>query len=484
MKPNLFLIIIVLCAMKSFSQTQWTYTTTPVLAYDTVWGAYGQPSCIYYNDTLRMYYGVASFVSGDTVPRGRIHYAWSVDGINWTKYAGNPVLNIGSPGQWDDEWLDTPEILWDDNEFKLYYYGDSVYMTGAVNASIGLATSQDGINWTKQGIVLQKGNADDWDGNFIESPALYHDPSSGVYALWYSAQDTVGWIKIGLAVSADGVNWIKDTANPCLENGVFNSWDDMFVAMPSVIRSEGVFEMWYSGVKWATQYDSVRVGYAVSLNGKDWIKYPGNPVLYALPGDSSEFVAVDVVWDSLNNEYKMWYENKNTTGTHAIFYTTSPRNILFSPTCITSINNDTTITQSDTISLSATGGNFYQWYPSEGLNNPNIANPIASPDTTIQYRVLIVSNTCITVDSVLITVLPTSVNEQNQIEQNLVNVYPNPFSETTTIEIASWKNQNYTLTIFDLFGREIIKYKIQNQKTEISRKNLPNGMYFYQVNDG
>lgn len=483
MKPKIFLIIIVLCTMKSFSQTQWTYTTAPVLAYDTVWGGYGQPSCVYYNDTLRMYYGVASYEPGDTIYHGRTHYAWSVDGANWNRYPGNPVLNLGSPGAWDDQWLDTPDILWDGGEYKLYYFGDSTWMTGCVNGSFGLATSSDGLNWTKEGIVLQKGSLGDWDGNFIESPSVYYDPASGVYAMWYSAQDTTGWINIGLAVSSDGITWFKDTANPCLSGGIFNSWDDMFVAVPSVIRSNGVFEMWYSGIKWATQFDSVRVGYAVSMNGRDWIKYPGNPVISALPGDSSEFWAVDVVWDNLNQEYKMWYENKNTTGIQSIYYATSPRNILFSPSCITSINNDTTITQGNAISLSATGGNFYQWYPSEGLNNPNIANPIASPDTTIQYKVLIVSNTCITVDSVLITVLPTSVNEQHQIEQNLVKVYPNPFSEKTTFEITRWKNQKYVLTIFDLFGSEIIKYEIQNQKTEISIKDLPNGMYFYQMKE-
>jgi hypothetical protein len=71
----------------------------------------------------------------------------------------------------------------------------------------------------------------------------------------------------------------------------------------------------------------------------------------------------------------------------------------------------------------------------------------------------------------------------NDLHNTGIAIYPNPFSEKTTIEITSSNNQKYILTIFDLFGSEIMKYEIQNQKTEISRKDLPNGIYFYQVKD-
>lgn len=64
-----------------------------------------------------------------------------------------------------------------------------------------------------------------------------------------------------------------------------------------------------------------------------------------------------------------------------------------------------------------------------------------------------------------------------------VKLYPNPFSETATLEIVNWENQNYELMIYDLFGREVKKYEIRNQKTEIPRDGLPSGMYFYHVTD-
>ena len=69
------------------------------------------------------------------------------------------------------------------------------------------------------------------------------------------------------------------------------------------------------------------------------------------------------------------------------------------------------------------------------------------------------------------------------IYDSQLKVYPNPFSNSTTLEITNWQNQNYDLKIYDLFGREVRKSQIKNQKTEISRNNLPAGMYFYQVKD-
>ena len=58
--------------------------------------------------------------------------------------------------------------------------------------------------------------------------------------------------------------------------------------------------------------------------------------------------------------------------------------------------------------LTASGGNTYTWSPATGLSNPNIADPIANPDTTTMYTVE-VSNGCVVKDSVLLTVNPNPV---------------------------------------------------------------------------
>jgi len=59
--------------------------------------------------------------------------------------------------------------------------------------------------------------------------------------------------------------------------------------------------------------------------------------------------------------------------------------------------------------LSASGGTAYNWYPATGLSNPNVANPIARPDTTTTYTVTIVQGNCFTeTQPVTVTVKPTA----------------------------------------------------------------------------
>jgi gliding motility-associated-like protein len=45
--------------------------------------------------------------------------------------------------------------------------------------------------------------------------------------------------------------------------------------------------------------------------------------------------------------------------------------------------------QSQQLSVSANGGGTYQWYPSTGLSNDKIGNPIATPKDSTQYKVVV-----------------------------------------------------------------------------------------------
>jgi gliding motility-associated-like protein len=67
---------------------------------------------------------------------------------------------------------------------------------------------------------------------------------------------------------------------------------------------------------------------------------------------------------------------------------------------------DTSVIVGQPLQLQATGGSTYQWLPPLGLNNPNIANPIATFDgsqETVTYQVL-VANEASCVDSASVTV--------------------------------------------------------------------------------
>ena len=473
-------------SVSAYGQVNWTYfPNDPVLSMDTassMWGAYGQPTVIIHNDTIKMWYAVAEGEDQfDTIPRGRIHYAWSLDGILWTKHSNNPVLDVSGNGQWDGQWLDTPEILWDGTEFKMYYYGDSTYFQGQSNTAIGLATSLDGVNWVRQGKVLEKGNLGDWDGEFIESPASYYDTESGLYALLYTGVDTTGFAQIGLALSMDGHNFIKYPDYPVISVGNYPSWNDIASATPSLIETDGIIEMWYCGVSHDNgQYDSARVGYAVTLNGINWIQFPTNPILTDTQNANSSFWAIDVVFDSTDNVYKMYYEDFWLNGANAIFYATAPRDVLFSTNCNVSIINDTVIAPGGTVNLWATGGIHYTWDPVDNLSDPNIPNPIATPDTTTTYTVLIVDSSCITKAEVTVKV-DQNLQIENKLSEEKLSVYPNPFFNSATIT-SNELFVNATFIICNSLG-QIVFYQnnIYGNEIIINKGNLLKGLYFFQI---
>ncbi len=72
-----------------------------------------------------------------------------------------------------------------------------------------------------------------------------------------------------------------------------------------------------------------------------------------------------------------------------------------------SIMPDDSICEGEQITLWAKGGVQYEWKPEYHLQNPGAATPLASPDTTIIYKVKIEdANGCKAEDSVLIKVIP------------------------------------------------------------------------------
>jgi gliding motility-associated-like protein len=73
---------------------------------------------------------------------------------------------------------------------------------------------------------------------------------------------------------------------------------------------------------------------------------------------------------------------------------------------IASAGNDITICTGDSIMLSASGGVTYQWTPPAGLSSDTIANPLASPQSSTTYTVLVSNSSgCTAADD--ITVLTT-----------------------------------------------------------------------------
>jgi len=86
---------------------------------------------------------------------------------------------------------------------------------------------------------------------------------------------------------------------------------------------------------------------------------------------------------------------------------TATRNIVVKPLAIPNAGPDDALCNGQaSVLLNASGGDTYQWTPTAGLSNPNIANPVAAPSTTTTYTVAVGVTGCAKtrVDSMVLTV--------------------------------------------------------------------------------
>ena len=129
-------------------------------------------------------HGRISVISLCVVIMGGILTGSALAQVEWTKYVGNPILDLGSPGTWDDFSVREPTILFDGTGYRMYYTGfDGSHLR------IGLATSADGVVWQKHlgNPVLDIGENGTWDDFHMHGPTVLFDGTG--YKMWYAGRN-------------------------------------------------------------------------------------------------------------------------------------------------------------------------------------------------------------------------------------------------------------------------------------------------------
>jgi predicted GH43/DUF377 family glycosyl hydrolase len=217
-----------------------------------------EPCAIYDGSTFHMWY--TGINKESSTWKEAIGYATSPDGINWSKYSNQPVLEKGSTGSWDDLEVFLGSVIFDGSTYHMWYSGAKIG-TGDVR-NTGYAYSTDGAHWTKfaNNPVLSTGPSNFWDYPRAAQAKVLFD---GVkYHMFYSGNDWFQW-RIGYATSPDETTWTKYGDHPVLNVGDPGEWDNYYVGVPAILIDtvNSVFRMWYTGgIK---SYDA-HIGYATS----------------------------------------------------------------------------------------------------------------------------------------------------------------------------------------------------------------------------
>jgi len=265
------------------------------------------PEVIKDGDTLRMFYTGGYEICWE-YPKTKIGYAWSLDGINWIRHIGNPVLT--AEFDWEEDYLFGCAVIKDSDTMKMWYG------CGYPGPAIGYATSMDGKNWNKHPTpVLNSGPVSEWDDGFIVPTTVIKN--GDLFKLWYWAgrpgwPNKVSMPQTGLATSSDGINWTKynDTttgvpflySDPVLKHGS-GDWDEDRVIFPMVLKKESEYEVWYVGGRFAG-LTGQHIGYAQSDDGINWVKHP-EPVLTSPRSWGSTIYGGSVL--TFDNKYHLWY---------------------------------------------------------------------------------------------------------------------------------------------------------------------------------
>lgn len=189
----------------------------------------------------------------------------------------------------------------------------------AANASkVGYATSTDGISWTKYAGNPIMAPTEPWEG--APAAASETSPSSvlkehGLYKMWYHGYQN-GTRRIGYATSLDGFSWTKYPRNPVLEPGPAGAWDADSISGPHVLSVQSTYFLYYQHAT-----GDHAIGLATSSDGVNWRKYEGNPILTkGLSGswDTNGVQVGRVVYDGAL--FHMWFRGISDSGSIALGY--------------------------------------------------------------------------------------------------------------------------------------------------------------------
>ena len=142
------------------------------------------------------------YVAGD--PPG-IALARSRDGLHFQEPSGL-VMAPGPIGSFDERGAADPYVIRRGEFFYLYYIGQD----RARRQTIGVARSRDGVAWEKlrANPVLELGAPGEFDENGLGEPAVWS--SGGFYWMLYTGRDRGERRRLGLARSSNGVKWERD----------------------------------------------------------------------------------------------------------------------------------------------------------------------------------------------------------------------------------------------------------------------------------
>lgn len=239
----------------------------------SMWWAkrYAFPPTPYFisEDVIRMY---VAFCDENTV--GRIGYV-DISAENPSEVIAvspEPVLDIGTPGAFDENGILPTSIVDVDGRLYLYYVGYQLGMKVRYYQFEGLAASDDGGRSFKR--VLRVPVTDRSDAEMLNrTSAFVRRRADGTFEMWYVGGSDWTVVNgkplpvynIKYITSEDGIRWPQE-GRVCID---YAGEDEHALGKPFVFEEGGLHRMVYSS---RTRSKGYRIGYAESEDGHNWVR--------------------------------------------------------------------------------------------------------------------------------------------------------------------------------------------------------------------
>ena len=471
------------------------------------------PAVIKDGDTLRMWYTGADEIVWYGPP-SKIGYAWSLDGVEWNRYSENPILEAEL--EWEGNYLFGCAVIKDGDTFKMWYGAN-----GVPSSIIGYATSTDGKAWVKHPMpVLELGPTLDWDESNITPKTVIKENGEYKLWYW-GAMPGFPWKRSmpqsGLATSTDGINWTKYDdqittdppyafSDPVLKLGETGDWDVHRTIDPMVIKKGSGYEMCYVGASWDEPYHDI--GYAQSNDGIHWVKYP-EPVLTRPNWGNTTYGGTLLKFEDV---YHLWYacfHSNDGMADPQIGYATAITPVQMIDNIIAKVEEledagvlnkgqaNALIKKLEAAQESINKGNY-----NAAINQLNAFINQVSAFMNAGILTVEQGNELMTDAQAVIDILENfppgfKTGESGLVDNdeiigifNLEQNFPNPFNGNTTISFTLAEPNITTLKVYNSMGQEVETLfsgeALANERyhIEFNGSNLAGGIYFYHLQSG
>lgn len=279
------------------------------------------PQALVFDDFVRIYFSTRAVDKNNGKYLSHIGFVDMQKNLHDViRVSDNTVIPLGNLGCFDEHGIFPMNVLHHNDVVYGYTCGWNRRVSVSVDTAIGLVISHD------NGLTFQRIGDGPVLAASLYEPCLVGDGFvkfiKEQFHMWYIFG--TGWkklspgappertYKIGHAVSADGINWVKEEARQIISDRL---GADESQALPTVIEIAGHYHMFFC-YRQSTDFRKnkdrgYRIGHAYSSDLSNWTRDDNHPLLDVTPGDwDSDMLCYPHVFQCEGEVYLLYNGNE------------------------------------------------------------------------------------------------------------------------------------------------------------------------------